>query len=110
MVVLVLERTPAGVRGELSRWMIEPRTGLFVGRLSAMVRDRLWELAVSRKGTGAAMLIHSADNEQGFAIRTHGDTSRTVVDLEGLQLIRVPWQMADRGLGRCGAGGIRTVV
>ena len=35
MTVLILERVPATLRGELSRWMIEPRTGVFVGKVSA---------------------------------------------------------------------------
>jgi len=41
MVVLILEKVPRSLRGELTRWMIEVDTGIFVGRLSAMVRDLL---------------------------------------------------------------------
>ena len=70
--------------------MIEPRTGVFVGKLSATVRDMLWEKA--RKGVkgGAAMLVYSTPNEQGFTVRSHGDTSRTLVDMEGLMLVHIP--------------------
>jgi CRISPR-associated protein Cas2 len=90
VIVLILERTPPTLRGELSRWLIEPKAGVFVGKLSAMVREKLWQLVVDRKGVGAAMLLQSAETEQGFRIRTHGDTSRTVLDFEGLQLVRFP--------------------
>ena len=33
MVVMILERAPPGLRGEMSRWMIEPKAGVFVGRV-----------------------------------------------------------------------------
>jgi len=39
MTVIILERVPVGVRGELTRWMLEIHTGVFVGTLSARVRS-----------------------------------------------------------------------
>ena len=93
MVVLLLERVPASLRGELSRWLIEPKTGVFVGNISAMVRDKLWDSVVkgaARNGKGAALLIHSAQNEQGFSVRASGDTSRVPRDWEGLTLVHIP--------------------
>lgn len=89
MVVLMLERVSAGLRGEISRWMIEPKTGVFVGNLSAMVRDKLWEKAQQSTKDGAGMLIYNCKSEQGFNIRTFGDTSREPVNMEGLWLIKV---------------------
>lgn len=89
MVVYLLERVTPGLRGELTRWMLEPKTGTFVGSLSAMVRERLWEVIIKKAGDGAAMMIHSADTEQGFAIRSAGDTSRIIVNFEGLQLVKI---------------------
>ena len=89
MVVLMLERVPASLRGEISRWMIEPRTGVFVGKLSATVRDKLWEKAEKYAGNGAGILIHSSKNEQGFNIRTFGDTSREIVNMEDIWLVRI---------------------
>lgn len=90
MVVLIIECATPGVRGELSRWMIEPRAGVFVGRMSATVRDKLWELACTRLKTGGAALLYSSPNEQGFAVRTYGDRARELVDYEGLTLVRLP--------------------
>lgn len=90
MVVLMLERVSPGLRGELSRWMIEPRAGVFVGRVSAMVRDRLWERAENTASGGAGMLLHTSNTEQGFDVRTFGDTSRDMVNVEGLWLVRKP--------------------
>ena len=90
MVILVMERVPVGLRGELSRWMLEPKANVFVGRMSAMVRDKLWELACEKSKGGAALMIFPARTEQGFTIRTWGETSRKMVDYEGLLLVHIP--------------------
>lgn len=92
MVVLITEKVPATLRGELSRWMIEPRTGVFVGQISAMVRDRLWELAIKGAGIrgGGVILLWSSPTEQGFQWRIHGDTTRDMRDFEGLFLAYIP--------------------
>ena len=90
MVVIILERVPPSLRGELTRWMLEPRTGVFVGKLSAMVRDRLWEQVCGSMRGGAGMLLYNTDNEQSFAFRFWGSTSRSLVDFDGLTLVSVP--------------------
>ncbi len=90
MTVLILERVPATLRGELSRWMIEPRAGVFVGKVSALVRDRLWDKARLGAKSGAGMLLYSSPTEQGFLARSFGDTSRDLVDWEGLTLVYTP--------------------
>ena len=89
MIVLIVERVSPTLRGELTRWLLEIRAGVFVGRVSAMVRDRLWDEVCRRLRTGAALLVHATDTEQGFAIRQWGEREREVVDWEGLQLIRI---------------------
>ena len=90
MVIMILERLNPGLRGEISRWMIEPKAGVFIGKMSAMVRDRLWEKAEKSAGDGAGTLIHSCNSEQGFNIRSFGDGSRQIIDMEGLWLVRLP--------------------
>lgn len=90
MVVMILERVPASVRGELTRWLLELRAGVFVGSVSAMVRDRLWEQVCGKMGEGAGILVHSSDSEQGFAIRFWGRTTKTIESFEGLNLVRTP--------------------
>lgn len=90
MVVFVVECVTPGLRGELTRWMLEIKAGMFVGTLSGMVRDRLWEQVCTKAKSGAACMVYSADTEQGFAIRSHGTGSRLVEDFDGLSLIRIP--------------------
>jgi len=90
MLVLILDCVPKSLRGELSRWFIEPKAGVFVGKVSAVVRDRLWEKACSMAGGGGCIMLYSSDHEQGYRIRSFGETQRTIEDLEGLFLVRVP--------------------
>ncbi len=90
MVVMILENATTSLRGELSRFMIEPKAGVFVGKISALVRDKLWELCTDRRAPPGLIQIWSDANEQGFSIRTSGDTSRILRDYEGLSLISVP--------------------
>ena len=88
MTVIMLERVPVSLRGELSRWLIEPRAGVFVGQVTALVREKLWKKVCSRSGDqGACMILWSTNTEQGFRIDSWGDTSRLVTDWEGLQLV-----------------------
>lgn len=91
IVVLILERVPPSLRGDLSRWMLEPQAGVFVGRVTAQVRDRLWERAAARVRDGACLMIcEETRTEQGFSFRQHGDRSRELLDLDGVTLIRLP--------------------
>jgi CRISPR-associated protein Cas2 len=88
MVVLIVTAVKPGLRGELTRWMIEPQAGVFVGNLTARIRDKLWEKVERQVTEGSAVMLHSARTEQGFAVRCHGDRKRLPVDFEGLTLIR----------------------
>jgi CRISPR-associated protein Cas2 len=90
VVVMVLERVPATLRRDLTRWMLEIHAGVFVGRLSAIVRERLWQQACSRMSGGAGLLVYQAATEQGFEIRFWNRPARWVEDYDGLELVRTP--------------------
>lgn len=90
MVVLILERVSASFRGFIARWLVEPKAGVFVGKVPASVREALWRRASIGSAGGAATLIYQTNTEQGFAIRTAGEGSREFVDFDGLWLVRWP--------------------
>jgi CRISPR-associated protein Cas2 len=90
VVILILERVTPALRGELTRWLIQPKTGVFVGQVSARVRDLLWQRAATGLGDGAGLMIHSDNTEQGFSIKSAGDTSKIMADFEGLTLPKTP--------------------
>ena len=88
MTVLILENVSPGFRGLVSQWMLEVKAGVYVGNISAGVRIRLWEKVQNNVGEGAAMIIYSVQNEQGFAIEVCRTPYRDVVNMDGLYLIR----------------------
>ncbi|MFN8469225.1 MAG: type I-E CRISPR-associated endoribonuclease Cas2e [Caldilineaceae bacterium] len=96
MVVIILENVPASLRGELTRWLIEPHPGVFIGHVSALVRDRLWDKCCERMKDGGVLQAWSTNNEQRFTTRSYGDTRRRIVDFDGLQLVQTDLPQ-DRG-------------
>lgn len=90
MVVLFLERVPPSLRGELSRWMVEPQAGVFVGNVTALVRDKLWERACGGSRGGSALMLYSTNNEQGYGFQLWGAPDYHPEEFEGLLLIRKP--------------------
>lgn len=89
MVVVIVEAVPTRLRGHLRRYLAEVATGVFVGDLSGRVRDRMWERVLSSSGSGRAILVRSANNEQGYVFDLVGHTKRTVVDLDGFQITKL---------------------
>jgi len=87
VTVIVLVAAPDGLRGHLTRWMIEVSAGVFVGNPSARVRDRLWTTLAQRIADGQAIMIEPANNEQHWAVRTAGRNRWTPIDYDGLMLI-----------------------
>jgi CRISPR-associated protein Cas2 len=97
MVVMILERVPTVLRGELSRWLTPVGSGLYVGRVTGLVRDELWTLALTKAGSGRVIQIWSCRGEPGYQLRVHGLVDASLVDLEGLPMIAVrdaAWRQA----------------
>lgn len=88
LTVIALERVPVGVRGDLSRWMLQPATGVFVGDVSAQVRELLWQRICGYRRAGACLMVCAARNEQGFELRQHGDRAVELLDFDGMALVR----------------------
>lgn len=96
MVVLVLSACPPGLRGFLTRWMLEISAGVFVGQVSKRVRERMWVRTVEMVRTGRAIMVFSARNEQRLSFLVHGHHWEPV-DVDGITLMLRPH--ADRGAG-----------
>ncbi|MFD7450573.1 type I-E CRISPR-associated endoribonuclease Cas2e [Kitasatospora sp. NPDC059827] len=87
MTVLSATAVPDHVRGALTRWLIEVTPHLYVGTISAKVREELWQAVSGCIGAGVAVLVHPAANEQGFELRTAGEQRRKPIDFDGLTLV-----------------------
>lgn len=90
MVVIILKKAPARLRGELTRWLLEPEPGVFVGHVNAVVRDLLWEKCCEKNVSGGVLQMWTTNNEQHYTMRMFGDTRRAVIDLDGVKLIKEP--------------------
>lgn len=87
MTVIVLVAAAPGLRGHLTRWMVEVQAGVFVGSPSRRIRERLWVVLSDRIGDGQVVMVEPATNEQGWAIRTAGRDRWAPVDYDGLMLV-----------------------
>jgi len=87
VVVIVLTVVPPGLRGHLTRWLLEIAPGVFVGHASARVRDLLWERVVEYSGQGRALMVVSSRSEQRLAFRVH-EHDWQQEDFDGLTLMR----------------------
>lgn len=89
MTVVVLTAVPVGLRGVLTRWLLEIAPGVFVGYVSGRVRDLLWVRIVEEIGRGRAIMVHGQRSEQRLAFRVHGH-DWIPTDFDGLQLMLRP--------------------
>lgn len=89
MTVIVLTSVPTGLRGHLTRWLMEVAPGVYVGRVSARVREALWGIVIDMVRDGRALMITSARNEQGLEVRNHRH-AWDPVDFDGVTLMRRP--------------------
>lgn len=87
MIVLTLTACPAGLRGDLTKWVLEISPGVFVGHVSARVRDELWERVCELSRDGRAIMVYSSNGEQRLKFKVHRHDWEPV-DLEGLTLVR----------------------
>lgn len=89
MIVLVLTACPDGLRGHLTRWLMEVSAGVYVGHTTRRVREELWVRVVELIGSGRALMVYSSPGEQRFAVLTHGHHWQPE-DFDGLTLMRRP--------------------
>jgi CRISPR-associated protein Cas2 len=89
MTVIVVTACPVGLRGHLTRWLLEISPGVFVGKISVRVRDLLWIRVIEMVRTGRAIMVYAASNEQGLAFQVH-DHDWQPVDFEGINLMLRP--------------------
>ena len=96
MIVIIVERASASLRGQLTRWLLEVQAGVFVGKVTRRVREKLWEVVCGRNTKGGSLIVYPARNEQGFVVETNGDPSREIFENEGLLLVRRPLEKAKK--------------
>ena len=97
MIVLTLSKCPQGLKGDVTKWLMEVNTGVYVGKLSARVRDLLWKRVCEHCGAGKATMVFTARNEQGFSFYVH-NTDWKPIDFDGLLLLKKPYKNEEEKL------------
>lgn len=87
MLVLVLTSCPPSLKGDISKWLFEIHTGVYVGSPSRLVADKLWQRITATVHNGKAVLVLSAATEQGYIIKTHNSMMKAE-DFDGIQLMK----------------------
>lgn len=86
--VITLQTVPLSLKGDLTKWMQEIATGVYVGNFNSKVREQLWKRVVENVGCGQATLSYSYRNEIGYDFQTY-NTQRQVIDSDGIPLVLI---------------------
>ena len=93
MTVVVTVNVEARYRGFLASAMLEIAPGVYTGpQMTAGIRDRVWDILerwFAELGTGSIVMTWR-DNKAvgGQQIRTLGQPPRTIVDADGVYLVK----------------------
>lgn len=89
MMVITLTDCPPSLRGDLTKWLQEIAAGVYVGQVSARVREELWSRVTESAKAGRATMVYSSNNEQHLDFRIHNSIWEPI-DFDGLKLILRP--------------------
>ncbi len=89
MIVVTLSTCPPALRGDLTQWLFEIDTGVYVGHVSSRVREQLWTRICDHVKDGRATMVYSTNTEQRLAYRVH-HTTWIPTDFDGLTLMLRP--------------------
>lgn len=89
MVVIAMDNASQKIRGELTKWFLELKPGVFVGNVNARIRELLWERVCINSVLDGAVMVYSNNNEQGYTIILTGTPKRSIVDFDGIQLVKI---------------------
>ena len=89
MVVITMSSCPPKLRGDLTKWLFEIHTGVYVGQISAKVREMIWNRVCENIKDGQAVMVYNFANEQHLEFRTHNTTWK-VRDFDGIKLMMRP--------------------
>jgi CRISPR-associated protein Cas2 len=89
MIVVTLTDCPIGLRGDLTKWLMEIHSGVFVGNVSARVREKLWERIQGMCKSGRAVMVYGTNHEQRLDFLVSGNTWEPI-DFDGIKLMLRP--------------------
>lgn len=106
LIVIASQNLSPGVRGALTKWMLEIGPGTFVGDLPKRIASELWTHVDDWcEGDGAAFgsratFVQTATTEQGYVFATSGNGRYIPVEHAGLWLVeRSPQTSLEDSIG-----------
>ena len=103
MIILTMTDCPIGLRGDLAKWLLEISHGVFVGQVSARLRDQLWERIKETTKDGRVSMVFNTNNEQRLDFRVHNSTWEPI-DFDGIKLMLRPSPSRIKQLGELRLG------
>jgi CRISPR-associated protein Cas2 len=91
MTILIVEGAPNRLKGRLTLWMSEIKTGVYVADCNRKMREWIWKTVKENIGRGSALIVWSTSRaEFGYDMDFVGSAHMEVVEYDGIKL------MADR--------------
>ncbi len=87
MIVVVTEAVPPRLRGRLAVWLLEVRAGVYVGNVSARIREMIWQQINEFAEDGNVVMAWGTNTESGFDFQAYGENRREPIDFDGLRLV-----------------------
>lgn len=88
MLVVIGTRIPRRLKGILQLWLLEPKSGVYVGNINKKIESKLYKLLVEFCNSNSGIIVMRSDssNIQGFTVYCKGDNSREIKYKDGLYL------------------------
>ncbi len=87
MLVIASETIPARLRGRLAVWLLQIRAGIYIGNVSAKVREMIWEQCETFCEDGNIVMAWQTNTESGFDFQTLGENRRIPMEMDGVRLV-----------------------
>lgn len=89
LTVITIKKSPPSLRGDLTKWMQEISTGVYVGNFNTKIREKLWERVIESVGSGEATMTYAYRNEIGYRFETH-NSNKIPINFDGIPLVFTP--------------------
>lgn len=89
MLVVLANDIPQAVRGRMKLWFVEPRPNVFISGVKDSVADGVVEYLYQHcPAESGLMIFKQISHVPGYSIRGVGDTRRSMIEIDGLQLVQ----------------------
>ncbi|MFT3983828.1 MAG: type I-E CRISPR-associated endoribonuclease Cas2e [Lachnospiraceae bacterium] len=93
MTVVTLTNVPSSLRGDLTKWLQEISTGVYVGNINTRIREELWRRIIDNIKQGQATMSYAKRGEIGYDFMVH-NTRREVIYYDGIPLVFLPKELS----------------